>query len=97
MCYQLLHGSDELETIQCKVLQVRRVNRSRKCVSESEGKPTIGPKNTNLAEGVEYDQHWSQFDKQLQRTNRKNGVSYQRPGRPFLMTDRPEKTLTWYI
>ena len=89
----------ELASCQVSLNSVQRFQRrSRKCLSQSEGQGghfvfRIGPKNTNLVEGIEIlitvKFRWIPFSGF--RGEVENVSANQRPGRPFCFSDRPKK------
>ena len=89
----------DLASCQVSLNSVQRFQRrSRKCLSQSEARAAIfvfpiGPKNTNLVEGFEIflpvKFRWILFSGF--RGEVENVSANQRPGRPSLFSDRPEK------
>ena len=107
--HKLGRGRWDLASCQVSLNSVHRLQRrSRKCLRQSEARAAIlffpiGPKNTNLVEGVEIllplKFRWIPFSGF--RGEVENVSANQRPGRPFCFSDRPEKHKLgrgrWYL
>ena len=97
--HKLGRGLCDLASCQVSLNSVKRFKRrSRICLSQSEARAAIlffwlGPKNTNLVEGVEIllpvKFHWIPFSGF--RGEVENVSANQRPGRPSCFSDWPEK------
>ena len=96
--HKLGRGRWDLASYQVSLISVQWFQRrSRKCLSQSETRAAIffliGPKNTNLVEGVEILLSvkflWIPFI--VWRGEVKNVSANERPGRPSCFSDRPEK------